>query len=142
MYKTFILSWNTWLIILILLCRFSTIHEFNRVKWVYATLLQRPLHLMWGKILCCFYYFTNCILLIAFNMLMLTLLFASLIYIIIFWRCHVNVKIYIYMYIVSNWQPLLFCNVSISLFNEIQTIISFGSNWYIFITQALLTYSN
>jgi hypothetical protein len=58
-------------------------------------------------------------LLITFNMLMLTLLFALLIYIIIFWRWHVNVKIYIYN-VVSSWQTLLFCNVSISLFNEIQ----------------------
>jgi hypothetical protein len=38
----------------------------------------------------------------------------------VFWRCHVNVKIYILMYTVSNWQTLLFCNVSISLLNEIQ----------------------
>ena len=54
-YKTFILSWNTWLIILILLYRFSTIHELTESND------YMPHYCMWGKILCCFYYFTNCI---------------------------------------------------------------------------------
>jgi hypothetical protein len=134
MYKTFILSWNTWPIILILLCRFSTIHEFTRVTLIYATLLQRPLHLMWGKILCWFYYFINCICAYYF-------LYAYAYFIICFAYLHNNIlkmsckcqDLHIDAYIVSNWQTLLFCNVSISLFNEIQDYYIVCSNWYIFI---------